>query len=164
MIYKLNWMREQWRISGFLKSFMAFSWIKPRLKVSSVAKWSNWLWYWWHANLLAVVLFKLHTCFIHTFVFIVRERQKIKHFSEISHQTCHSKAAMSANFIALVHSSYALFSSGRSQNFDSFWAVGHIMIVELWNYFKLLLNLIHFIFFMWQNHLTGQYKLTIQHW
>ena len=51
-----------------------------------------------------------HLCFIHTFVVIVRDGQNIIQLSEISHQTCHSKAVMSAYFIALVHSSNSLFS------------------------------------------------------
>lgn len=51
-----------------------------------------------------------HFCFIHTSVVIVRDGQNIKQLREISYQTCHSKAVMSAYFIALVLSSNSLFS------------------------------------------------------
>lgn len=143
MVCKLDLMGERWRISGFLKSFMAFSWISSKFKVSTVAKWSKLVIILVACQFTSCCAFQTaHIfCFIHTFVVIVREGKKIKLFSEISHQTCHSKAAMSAPFIVLVHSSYSLFSCGRSQNVDSFWALGDIVIVELWNYFKLLLIL-----------------------
>ena len=84
MVCKLDLRREQLRIAWFLKSSMTSLESSEDLKFQMLQNRMNRLQYWWHANLLAIVLFKLHIvlhhahfCFIHTLVVILGEGQKI---------------------------------------------------------------------------------------